>query len=463
MMVNEQTEDYVFHRDFSKAYPIITHGKGIYLYDENGKRFMDACSGAVAANLGHGVEEIAEAMALQAKKAAFVHTMRFETEVLFKLAEKIAKLAPHSLNKVYFTSGGSEANESAIKLARQFHKDAGRPGKHIVIGRWQSYHGNTFGALSAGGDIKRRQVYTPNLINFNHVHSPNCKRCPYQREKEDCDYKQNWTCVRELESVITEIGPDNVSAFIAEPIVGSQLGAVSPPEAYFKEIRKICDQYNIVLIVDEVMTGFGRTGKDFAIQHYGISPDIMTFGKGVSAGYAPLAGMVVHDRIVDSLIENSKGKFVHGYTYSGHPVSVAAGLSALTIYERDGILKNVQVVGDYLKQQLLALKKCYPIIFDVRGEGLLLGIELAADGEVGTPFPEKLHASERINTIAMELGAVLYPGSGSFDGNLGDHLLISPPLTITTGEVDDMVKILENSLQIFIEEIKEEVMYEITK
>jgi adenosylmethionine-8-amino-7-oxononanoate aminotransferase len=456
-------EDYVFHRDFSKTYPIITHGKGIYLYDKNGKKYIDACSGAVAANLGHGVEEIADAIAIQAKQAAFVHSMRFETEVLFQLAEKIAILAPRTLNKVYFTSGGSEANESAIKLARQFHKDAGRPGKHIVIGRWQSYHGNTFGSLSAGGDIKRRQTYTPNLINFNHVHSPNCKRCPYQREKEDCDHNQNWSCVRAVESVINELGPENVSAFIAEPIVGSQLGAVSPPEAYFKEIRKICDQYNIVLIVDEVMTGFGRTGKDFGIQHFGIVPDIITFGKGVSAGYAPLAGMIVHDRIVDSLIENSKGKFVHGYTYSGHPVSVAAGLSVLTIYERDRIVNNVQFAGDYLKQQLFALKNRCPIIYDVRGEGLLVGIELAMDGERGTPFPEKLHASERINNIAMDLGAVFYPGSGSINGYLGDHILISPPLNVTTGEIDEMVRILENSLKIFIEELKEEETYEITK
>lgn len=463
MMERELMEDFVFHRDFSKKYPIITHGKGIYLYDENGKSYIDACSGAVAANLGHGVEEIAEAMALQAKKAAFVHTMRFETEVLFKLAEKIAKLAPDSINKVYFTSGGSEANESAIKLARQFHMDAGRPEKHIVIGRWQSYHGNTFGSLSAGGDIKRRQVYTPNLMNFSHINSPNCKRCPYQREKEDCDYKENWSCVRDFENVVLELGPDNVSAFITESIVGSQLGAVSPPVTYFKEIRKICDKYNIVLIVDEVMTGFGRTGKDFGIQHFGITPDIITFGKGISAGYAPLAGMVVHDRIVDSLIQNGKGKFVHGYTYSGHPVSVAAGLSVLTIYERDTIVIKVQGVGEYLKEQLLSLKKRCPIIFDVRGEGLLLGIEFAADGEKGTPFPGKMQASERINSIAMELGAVFYPGSGSINGYLGDHLLITPPLTVTIDEIDEMIRILENSLQIFIEELKEAEAYEATK
>lgn len=462
-MERELKKDFVFHRDFSKTYPIITHGEGIYLFDEDGKRYIDACSGAVAANLGHGVVEIAEAMALQAKKAAFVHSMRFETDVLFQLAEKIAQLAPHSMNKVYFTSGGSEANESAIKLARQFHRDAGRPEKHIVIGRWQSYHGNTFGSLSAGGDIKRRQVYTPNLLNFSHVHSPNCKRCPYQREKEDCNTKQNWSCVRDFESVVLELGPDHISAFIAEPIVGSQLGAVSPPEAYFKEIRKICDKYNILLIADEVMTGFGRTGKDFGIQHFGITPDIMTFGKGVSAGYAPLAGMIVHDRIVEGLIQNGNGKFVHGYTYSGHPVSVAAGLSVLKIYEREAVVTKVQEAGEYLKQQLLELKKRCPIIFDVRGEGLLMGIELAVDGDKGTPFPAKIQASERINHIAMELGAVFYPGSGSLNGHLGDHLLITPPLTVSRVQIDEIMGVLERSLQIFIEELKEVPPYETTK
>jgi adenosylmethionine-8-amino-7-oxononanoate aminotransferase len=462
-MERKLIEDYVFHRDFTKKYPIITHGKGIYLYDEDGKKYMDACSGAVAANLGHGVEEIADAMANQAKKAAFVHTMRFETKVLFQLAEKIANLAPRSLNKVYFTNGGSEANESAIKLARQFHKDSGRPEKHLVIGRWQSYHGNTFGSLSAGGDIKRRQMYTPNLLNFNHIYSPNCKRCPYQREKEDCENKRNWSCVTDFERLVLEVGPENVSSFLVEPISGSQLGAVSPPQAYFKEIRQICDKYNIILIADEIMTGFGRTGKDFGIEHFGIIPDIITFGKGVSAGYAPLAGMIVHDRIIDSLNQNGEGKFVHGSTYSGHPVSVAAGLSVLEIYEREDILGNVQENGHYLKEKILELKERCSIIFDVRGEGLLMGIELAIDGEKGTPFSEDLHVSDRINSIAMELGAVFYPGSGSINGYLGDHLLITPPLTIAKNEIDEMIGLLERSLQIFIEEFKEVQPYEITK
>ncbi|PLT30561.1 aminotransferase family protein [Peribacillus deserti] len=445
--------DHVFHRDLLKQYPIITHGKGPYLYSEDGRRFLDACSGAVAANLGHGIKEIAEAMAEQAGKAAFVHTLRFETPVLYELSEKIAKLAPDPLKKVYFTSGGSEANESAIKLARQYHKDAGKPEKHVVIGRWQSYHGNTFGSLSAGGDIKRRQVYTPNLLDFKHIHSPNCLRCPFQREKKDCDKTQNWSCTASLEQLILEIGPQNVSAFITEPITGSQLGSVVPPESYFQEIRRICDRYDVLLIADEVMTGFGRTGKNFAIEHFSIIPDIITFGKGVSAGYAPLAGMIVHERIMDGLMQNSKGKFVHGYTYSGHPVSVAAGLAVLQIYEREKILENVRDAGKYLFDKLIDLKTRIPFIYDVRGMGLLLGIEFSAD-KAGTPFEPSLQLSERINEKAMELGAVFYPGNGTINGQMGDHLIVSPPLNCKKDELDELVQILENSMLLAIEEIR---------
>jgi adenosylmethionine-8-amino-7-oxononanoate aminotransferase len=449
------TNDYVFHRDFTKEYPIISYGKGIYLYDKNGKSYIDACSGAVAANLGHGIEEIAQAIADQAKKAAFVHTMRFETDILHLLSEKIGKLAPEGLNRVYFTTGGSEANESAIKLARQYHKDSGKQGKHVVIGRWQSYHGNTFGSLSAGGDIKRRQPYTPNLLPFEHIYSPNCRHCPYNREKGDCDTHRDWSCVQDFERLILQIGPENISAFIAEPITGSQLGAVAPPQDYFKEIREICDRYDILLILDEVMTGFGRTGKHFALEHFGVTPDIITFGKGVSAGYAPLAGMIASDKIIDSLIQNSQGKFIHGYTYSGHPVSVAAGLSALRIYERENIVENAKVMGSYLLHKLLELKEKYPVIADVRGEGLLIGIELLKSIQPSAAFPANYKISERLNELAMELGAVIYPGSGSIDGVAGDHFIISPPLNISKDEIDEIIIILDHSLKLLIQELKE--------
>ncbi len=455
-------EDYVFHRDFSKSYPIITHGSGVYLYDKDGKRYLDGCSGAVAANLGHGIEEIADAMAGQAKKSAFVHTLRFETEVLHSLSKKIASIAPEGLDRVYFTSGGSEANESAIKLARQIHRDRGKAEKHIVIGRWQSYHGNTFGSLSAGGDIKRRHVYTPNLLDFEHIYSPNCLRCPYQRSLDECSRNQNPSCVQSLERLILELGPENVSAFIAEPIVGSQLGAVLPPEEYFQRVRVICDRYDVLLIIDEVMTGFGRTGSHFAIDHYGAIPDIITFGKGVAAGYAPLAGMIVHEDIVEGLLKHSKGKFMHGYTYSGHPVSVAAGLAVLQIYERENLCEKARMAGSYLYEKLKELQGEVPIIYDIRGKGLLLGVEIAADA-AGTPFPPEAAASERINELAMEHGAVFYPGSGTIDGMRGDHLIISPPLTINQEEIDELIHSLRRALHDFITEMMGVVLNEASK
>ncbi|MEH7417505.1 aminotransferase class III-fold pyridoxal phosphate-dependent enzyme [Neobacillus drentensis] len=456
-------KDYVFHRDLNKEYPIITHGAGSYLIDENGKEYLDACSGAVAANLGHGIPSIGEAMADQAKKAAFVHTLRFETKALHQLAETIGKMAPDQLNKVYFTTGGSEANESAMKLARQYHRDAGRSQKHIVIGRWQSYHGNTIGSLSAGGDVKRRHAYTPNLLNYAHVYSPYCHRCPYDRKHDDCLSNQNWTCVTDLERTILELGPENVSAFIAEPIVGSQQGAVPPPPGYFEKVREMCDRYEIVLIMDEVMTGFGRTGTNFATEQIDITPDIITFGKGVSAGYAPLAGMIVHERLVEALIQNSDGKFIHGYTYSGHPVAVAAGLAALDLYKREGVLDNVIKQGDCLFNRLLELKQKHTYIADVRGRGLLIGIELVRDRALDLLFDPDEKAAERLNGIAMELGAVFYPGSGSIDGTKGEHLIVSPPLNATKKEIDEIVRILDESLTIFRNLERKGEIYETTK
>ncbi|WP_409288217.1 aspartate aminotransferase family protein [Peribacillus sp. SCS-37] len=447
-----EDRDYVFHRDFFKEYPLIAYGKGVYLFDEDGRRYLDACSGAVAANLGHGRTEIAAAMQEQASKAAFVHTLRFETSVLHELAEKTARLAPKPLNTVYFTSGGSEANESAIKLSRQLHHDSGKPQKNIVIGRWQSYHGNTYGSLSAGGDIKRRQLYQPNLVHFSHIHPPHCLRCPYQRKLTSCNEEKNWSCAASLESMILELGPQNVSAFIAEPITGSQLGASVPPGQYLKEIRKICDRYDVIMIADEVMTGFGRTGCNFAIEHWDVVPDIITFGKGISAGYAPLAGMIVHDNLAGLLKEHSNGVFQHGYTYSGHPVSAAAGLAALAVYEKEAILENVKRMGAHLVLKLEELKEKIPYIYHIRGRGLLIGVEFAR-GRSGIPFPPHIKLAEKINERAMELGAVFYPGSGSVNGVRGDHILICPPLSVKAEEIDEALGILEKAvLDVVMEE-----------
>lgn len=441
----EESKDYVFHRDLLKHYPQITHAEGVYLYEESGKRYLDASSGAIAVNLGHGVDEIVEGIAKQAKDAAFVHTLRFETKVLHDLAKEIAMIAPSTLNRVYFTSGGSEANESAIKLARQYHRDRGKAEKSVVIGRWQAYHGNTTGSLSAGGDIKRRKPFTPMLLPFQHVSSPFCRHCPYNKSLEQCE-TSGYDCVDDIERLILEIGPEYISALICEPIVGSQQGAVVPPEAYFLRIRELCDRYEIILIIDEVMTGFGRTGKHFAIEYFGIEPDILTFGKGVSSGYAPLGGMIARDRIIEQLVQNSGGMFIHGFTYSGHPVSVAAGLAAVRYYKDHDILSRCQQRGSYLHKQLEKLQQKHPIIGEVRGKGLLLGLELVADRETGALFPPGRGISERLNTIALEKGAVFYPGSGAIDGHRGEHLLIGPPLTISEREIDELIIILDQSL-----------------
>jgi adenosylmethionine-8-amino-7-oxononanoate aminotransferase len=449
--------DYVFHRDFKKNYHIISYGEGVYLYDDSGKKYLDASSGAISVNLGHGLAEIAEAMAEQAKKAAFVHTLRFETEVLHQLASIIGNMAPGDLNRVYFTTGGSEANESAIKLARQYHRDRGESERHIVIGRWQSYHGNTLGSLSAGGDVKRRKPYMPMLANFEHIHSPYCLRCPYNKSFTSCQRQQGLYCIEALERLIVEIGPEFISSIICEPIVGSQQGAVVPPQGYFERMRDICDQYGILLIIDEVMTGFGRAGTNFAIESFGIDPDIITFGKGVSGGYAPLAGMVVADSIIENLIENGDGKFIHGYTYSGHPVAVAAGLAAMNYFQKNNILDNCNKQSLYLFDRLNHLKEKHKTIGQIRGRGLLIGFEVMLDRNQDKMFHPSYGAAERINQIATELGAIFYPGSGTIDGTRGDHMLVGPPLTIQEKEIDELIEILDKAITRFEKQVEQDV------
>lgn len=431
--------DHVFHRNLLKKYPVAVRAAGVYIFDNDGNAYLDASSGAVAANLGHGVQEIVDAMAAQASQVAFAHTLRFETPVLVETASRIADLSPDGLETVYFASGGSEANEAAMKLARQFHLDSGRTGKHLVIGRWQSYHGNTLGALSAGGDVGRRTSFSPMLAPYPHISAP--KNEPLELvSPHDCGPGDQFDYIGEFEQVITRVGAENISAFICEAIVGSQQGAVVPNPKYLGQVRELCDRYDIVLIVDEVMTGFGRTGKNFAVEHFGVTPDIITFGKGVTGGYAPLSGMIVHDRIVDVIRECSDGVFRHGYTYSGHPVCLAAGNAALTYYTDNGVLENVVDQGRYLRGQLDELQSRQPRMGPVRGRGLLLGFDLL-------DVPGRRHiTSESFNEMAMQNGAIFYPGKGRIDGIRGQHLLIAPPLTIQRVDIDLMVDVLEQTL-----------------
>lgn len=295
------------------------------------------------------------------------------------------------------------------------------------------------------------------LLPFLHVFSPHCRRCPFQQEYDTCQAKGIYPCVEQVEQTIREVGPEYISAFICEPIVGSQQGAVVPPDGYFAQVRKICDKYDILLIIDEVMTGFGRTGRYFASEHFGVEPDIITFGKGVSSGYAPLGGMIVHERIIEALIKNSEGKFMHGYTYSGHPVSVAAGLEAVKYYKEKEVLANCLRQSQYLFKRLKELAGKHHVIGEIRGKGLLIGLELVQDKAEGREFPSSYPASEKLNAIAMDLGAVFYPGSGSIDGIRGHHLLIAPPLTITQAEIDEMVQILDQALSAFTAQLDDDL------
>lgn len=433
----------VFHRDLNKSYPIIDRGEGSYLIDIDGRKYLDASSGAVAANLGHSNPEIAEAIYEQAIKVGFVHSMRFETEVLHELSARIVSMAPENLDRVYYTSGGSEANESALKLARQIHRDKGKAGKFINIGRWQSYHGNTMGSLSVGGDVTRRFPYMPLLNKTEHVDSPYYTHA----DSESQIHEENMRCLEQLKRKVKELGDESISALIIEPIVGSQQGGVVPTKEYLQGVRKICDEHDIIFIADEVMTGFYRTGKPFAVQHFDVEPDIITFGKGVSAGYAPLGGMIVHNRLTEDLLQYSNGKFIHGYTYSGHPISVAAGLATLNKYQSLNIQQLCEKNSTILVNRLKEIRKNSTIMGSIRGKGLLLGVELLKNADQNELFDPAFQASQKLNNYAMELGAIFYPGSGAIDGERGEHLIIAPPLNSTDEELDMLLHVFEQSIQ----------------
>lgn len=433
----------VFHRDLNKSYPIIDKGEGSFLIDIDGRKYLDGSSGAVAANLGHSNPEIAEAIYEQAIKVGFVHSMRFETEVLHELSEMIVSMAPENLDRVYYTSGGSEANESALKLARQIHRDKGKAGKFINIGRWQSYHGNTMGSLSVGGDVTRRFPFMPLLNKTEHVDSPYYTHS----DSESQIHEENMRCLEQLKRKVKELGDESISALIIEPIVGSQQGGMVPTKEYLQGVRKICDEHDITFIADEVMTGFYRTGKPFAVQHFDVEPDIITFGKGVSAGYAPLGGMIVHNRLTQDLLQYSNGKFIHGYTYSGHPISVAAGLATLKKYQSLNIEKLCDKNSDILVNRLKEIRTNSTIMGCIRGKGLLLGVELMKNADQTELFDPSFQASQKLNNYAMELGAIFYPGSGAMDGERGEHLIIAPPLNSTEEELDMLLEIFEQSIQ----------------
>ncbi|MFD1037273.1 aspartate aminotransferase family protein [Virgibacillus byunsanensis] len=440
-------QDHVFHRNFNQSYPHIAKGEGIYLYDTQGKRYLDGSSGAVAVNIGHGVKEVVEAMTEQASQIAYIHTLRFETKVQQELASLIASLAPKELDTVYFTSGGAEANESALKLSRQYHLGNDHQGKFKVISHSISYHGNTMRTLSIGGDQKRKKLYDKELHGgVIQIDPPYDKRNDFQGLHED-EYVS--CCLDQIEKQIIKEDPETISCFFIEPIVGSQIAAFVMPDGYLEGIRKLCDRYDMLLIADEVMTGFGRTGKVFAVNHWDITPDIITFAKGVSSAYAPLGGMIVKNHIIQTLKGSWDGKFAHGYTFSGHPVALAAGKANIDYLLDNDLINHVQEKGRYLYSKLTELIGNFSCVGSLRGEGLLLGFELYKDKQSLEPFKPSQQVAETLNQICIENGVLFYPGQGSIDQHPFDHMLVAPPFVITEDEIDLMIDLLEKSLRTF--------------
>ena len=436
-------DEAIFPRSFLKSYPRAVRGEGCFLFTAEGRRYLDASGGAAVVTIGHGVEEIARAMAEQAAQLAYVHSSQFHTAVTDKLAQRILALAPRGMRaggRVNFTSGGSEATETALKLARQYWLERGNKKRWRVISRWQSYHGTTLGALGVSGNTRRREPFAPMLPEWGHIHPCFCYRCPLGLQYPSC----NVDCADELERLLEREGTEDVAAFIFEPVVGATLGAVAPPEGYVQRIADICRRRGILLIADEVMSGMGRTGKPFAVEHWGATPDMILVGKGIASGYAPLGAVMVAGHVAETISRGS-GTFLHGFTYNAHPVTAAAGIAVLDFLEREKLFARVEPVGQELRAALEPLRK-YSVVGDIRGRGLLFGIELVHDAKTREPFPPDARIAQRIQEDACEAGVMTYPIQGCADGTRGDHILLAPPFTITTKLIQMIADALDHAI-----------------
>jgi adenosylmethionine-8-amino-7-oxononanoate aminotransferase len=421
----------LFPRNFRKTLPIAVRGEGSWLISSDGTRFLDASGQAAVVSIGHGVAEIGRAMAEQSSQVAFAHTTQFHSAPAEKLAARLLELAPANFRnggRVYFTSGGSEASETAIKLVRQYHLEKGQPSRYRVVSRRQSYHGSTLGAMSISGNVSRRAPYQPLLAEWGHIAPCFCYHCPFDKTFPQCHI----ACAEDLDLHLSGKDSDTAAAFVFEPVVGATLGAAPPPEGYAARIAEICRQRGILLIADEVMTGMGRTGKPFAVEHWGIEPDIILTGKGIASGYAPLGAVLVAKRVVEAL-ESGTGVFQHGFTYQAHPVSTAAGNAVLDYIEQHNLFARVAPAAENLRVALAPLAS-HRHVGDIRGLGLLLGIEFVKDKATREPFPREENIAERIRQAALAEKVLTYPTQGCVDGTRGDHILLAPPFIFKSEE-----------------------------
>jgi len=437
------TRSGLFPRNFKKTFPIAARGEGCWIIADDGRRFLDASGQAAVVSIGHGVPEIGHAMAEQSSQIAFAHTSQFHTAPAEKLAGRLLAMAPPNFRnggRVYFTSGGSEATETAIKLARQFRLESGQQDRYRVLSRRQSYHGSTLGAMSVSGNVARRAPYEPLLAEWGHIAPCFCYHCPFEKTFPQCQL----VCADDLEVHLSEHESGKAAAFIFEPVVGATLGAAVPPEGYAAHIAEICHKNGILLIADEVMTGMGRTGKPFSVQHWNIEPDMILVGKGVASGYAPLGAVLVSARVA-AAFERGSGAFMHGFTYQAHPVCMAAGNAVLDYLESHKLFDRVVPAGKNLRDAL-SLLQSHPNVGDVRGLGLLFGVEFVKDRATREPFPQSDNISEKIRHLCLEENVLTYPTQGCVDGLRGDHILLAPPFTISSAESALIARALQSAL-----------------
>jgi adenosylmethionine-8-amino-7-oxononanoate aminotransferase len=440
---------HVFPRHTKATRPTAVGGEGCYLIDSTGKRYFDGSGGAAVSCLGHSDAAVIRAVQEQVGKLAFAHTGFMTSEPAEALADLLIAQAPEGLDRVYFVSGGSEATEAAIKLTRQYHLERGEPERRHLIARRQSYHGNTLGALAAGGNAWRRQQFDPLLIGVSHI-APCYEYADRAEGESTFDYGQR--VANELEAEILRLGPETVMGFIAEPVVGATSGAVTAVPGYFKRIREICDRYGVLLILDEVMCGMGRTGHMFACDADGVSPDILCIAKGLGAGYQPIGAMLCSADIYAAIAAGS-GFFQHGHTYIGHPVATAAGLAVVTEMLNRDLISTCRDRGAQLQSALVDRFADHPHVGDIRGRGLFRGVELVADRATKAPFDPGKTLAAKVKSAAFEAGLICYPMAGTRDGRLGDHILLAPPFIMTESQIGEVVDKLDQAVTLALQGI----------
>ncbi len=435
----DRARPYLFYQTATRL-PLVKKAEGIYIWDEDGKEYIDGCSGAMISHLGHGHPRLIRAMTDRAASGVvFAYRTQFESRPALELAGALVDASAPHLDRVFYVSGGSEAVESAMKICRQYFWAKGEGSRHVFISRSPSYHGSTLGALALTTYAPLENPFRPLTRSYPKIPAPYCYRCHYGAKYPECGIR----CARNLETTILDQGPGNVAAFVAEPIGGASTGAVVPPEEYFDVIQGICRKYGIFLILDEVMTAFGRTGKLFAYEHWNTEADVVALSKGMGAGYYPLGAIVTRREIADTVVES--GGFQHGHTYAGNPMACAVGLEVMNVIRDENLCGNAERMGAVLKSGLEELKTRHPVIGDVRGRGLLLGIELVADPDTREPFPADRNMNLRLTREAREKGLIIYPRR-CINGLSGDHLVVAPPLIVDEKQVADILDRLDGAL-----------------